>query len=148
MKKFRPYTKFPDDIVGKVVKTHSDICVVTWLFGNYNKISIGTKTITPEDAFRECTFLDGTPVGEEYEEVVELEFDKVYLVRSNDKDEWVPRHFCKREGGNYLFFGFGMSSKTANPVDTFTWRQICEYSKDMAFTPNVPDATEYLIKQN
>ena len=97
MKKFRPYTKFPDDIVGKQVRVTStgNITTVIALDTRKNSITLPAPTCdyNANDMFNEFTFLDGTPVGELYEEVVELEFDKVYLVRNHDRDAWEPRYF-------------------------------------------------------
>jgi hypothetical protein len=147
MKKYRPYTKFPDDIVGKVVRMNCDVCTVTYLFGRYNKVAIGAKTLTPEDAFKECAFLDGTPVGEEYEEVAELEFDKVYLVRSHGRDYWKARFFSRRVKDAFLFYDCGTSSKTTRFESSVTpWSQVCDYNKEMVDERTEP--AEYLIKQN
>lgn len=150
MKKFRPYTKFPDDIVGKQVRVTStgNITTVIALDTKKNFITLPAPTCTYDtnSIFDEFTFLDGTPVGELYEEVVELEFDEVYLVRNFGRDEWTPRHFFGMRGNCYLFFDNGKSSKTVSSHNNVTsWLQVCEYSRNMAFTPNTP--AEYLINR-
>ena len=147
MKKYRPYTKFPDDIVGKAVHDSiGSLNLVTKLSNDGNYIYTTATRYSALIAFENLTYLDGAPVGEEYEEVVELEFDEVYLVRNFDRYEWTPRHFFGRRGNCYLFFDGGMSSKTASSHNNVTsWLQVCEYSRNMASTPNTP--AEYLINK-
>lgn len=151
MKKFRPYKTFPDDIVGKQVriKRTGNITTVITLDTKKNRILLPAPTCdySVNDMFDEVTFLDGTPCGEEYEEVVELEHDKVYLVNHTKGGQWLPRHFCKHATGLYLFYDAGLSSKTLMSKNSISsWQQVCEYDKELAFTHNEPK--EYLIKQS
>lgn len=147
MKKFRPYDKFPDDIVGKAVHDSiGSLNLVTKLSNDGNYIYTNATRYSTQIAFETLTYLNGTPVGEEYEEAVKLEHDKVYLVRNFYKDKWTPRHFFGMRGNCCLFFDNGMSSKTASSHNNVTsWLQVCEYSRNMAFTPNTP--AEYLINK-
>lgn len=151
MKKFKPYSKFPDDIVGKQVriKRTGNITTVITLDTKKNRVLLPAPTCdySVNDMFDEVTFLDGTPCGEEYEEVVELEHDKVYLVNNTKGGQWRPRHFCKHDKGLYLFYDAGLSSKTLMSKNRITsWQQVCEYDKELAFTSGEPK--EYLIKQS
>ena len=152
MKKFRPYTKFPDNIVGKQVRVTStgNITTVIALDTKKNFITLPAPTCSynANEIFDGFTFLDGTPVGELYEEVVELEFDKVYLVRNHDRDYWQPRFFSRCvAGGAFLFYDCGTSSKTTHSESNVTiWSQVCDYNKEIVGKNTEP--TEYLIKQN
>jgi hypothetical protein len=148
MKKFRPYKTFPDDIVGKAVIVNTGQVTLVYHLDTAKKLMQTTvKGYSCISAFEELTFTDGTPCGEEYEEVVELEHDKVYLVNNTKVEQWLPRHFCKHATGLYLFYDAGLSSKTQVYKNSITsWQQVCEYDKELAFTYNEPK--EYLIKQS
>lgn len=151
MKKFRPYDKFPEDIVGKVVrsKIYRHVHLVALLDSGLNKVLFSNNGCyrTSQEIYNDFEFLDGTPCGEEYEEVVELEHDKVYLVNNSKGGRWVPRHFCTHDKGLYLFYDAGLSSKTQmSETSISSWQQVCEYDKELAFTHSEPK--EYLIKQS
>lgn len=148
MKKFRPYKTFPDDIVGKAVIVNTGQVTLVYHLDTAKKLMQTTvKGYSCISAFEELTFTDGTPCGEEYEEVVKLEHDKVYLVNNTKGGQWRPRHFCKHDKGLYLFYDAGLSSKTLMSKSSISsWQQVCEYDKELAFTSSEPK--EYLIKKS
>lgn len=63
-----------------------------------------------------------------YEEDQNLDWSKVpvdtpILVRENDKNPWLKRHFAKYEDGKVYTWRFGRTSHTSHKGDTVDWNQ-------------------------
>ena len=144
MKKFRAYKTFPDDIVGKAVKTKSGtVLLVTSLAEN--EISLFHRLVflsyPTSEAFKDLTFLDGSPVGEEYEETVELVHDEVYCVRMGiwDVEKWKAQHFSHlTDNGTPVFYIDGKSEKTARGLTSSPWLCVAAYDSDLIGTIKEP----------
>lgn len=147
MKKYRPYSKFPDDIIGKVVKDNCGNVTMVYHMPNHKELICTTiKQYNTLEAFNQLTFLDSTPVGEEYEEAIELEHDKVYCVRMMGGYRWVARHFKCRRGNINWFHANGSSSITNENNGESLYKHIAEYDHSLINATKEPK--EYLVKQD
>ena len=139
MKKYRPYKTFPDDIVGKVVMVNTGQVTLVYHLDTAKKLMQTTvKGYSCISAFEELTFTDGSPVGEEYDEAVELVHDEVYCVRENKNDVWTGHHFAKYHEMQKvpIFYSYGMSSKTSRGM--YCCDMVAEYDEKLIDTTNEP----------
>ena len=148
MKKYRPYSVIPDDILGKAVTPKTLQSVKLLIISiNGNHIETSAKLLYDSAHFFDVfTFLDGTPCGEECEELPELVHDEVYLVRLKDGDAWRPRYFNKFIDREPCFYSDGMSEKTANDRFFSAWGQVSKYDCNLINKTSEPKS--YLYKIN
>ena len=145
MKKYRPYETLPDSLCLSVIKCKrgdEGAYVIVSVCLNEARVIMngGLECLTPKDLFRDFTTLTGEPVGEAYDEAVELVHDEVYCVRDSVHYTWRSRHYAR----GYEFYENGRSSKTTIDGETLKWRQIALYDPALVGTTNKPKEYIYI----
>jgi hypothetical protein len=131
MKKYKPFEKIPASIVGKtIVSKNGDGAYMVEYVHRGNVSLFGWNDDESADIlFNDYTFVDGSPIGEEYEDVAELIHDKAYCVRCYRNDDWVVRYFDRILGDCCEFYNDGGTSLSQK--NTTRWDQVSEYDEDI-----------------
>ena len=147
MKKYRPYSVIPDDILGKAVTPKTLQSVKLLIISiNGNHIETSAKLLYDSAHFFDVfTFLDGTPCGEECEELPELVHDEVYLVRNHPLGKWTTRHFESITNGRAMFYNDGKSEKTSDTGFSTNWYYVAKYDNKLVNTNREPDGYLYQV---
>lgn len=131
MKKYKPFEKIPASIVGKTVVSKNDDSAYMVQYVRLGRASFFGMMITADATclFNNYAFADGSPIGEEYVEAVELIHDKAYCVRMGSYDDWVVRYFAEIHNGHCAFYNDGGTSLSQRCKTN--WHQVAEYDKDI-----------------
>lgn len=150
MKKYRLYKRIPSTIIGTIVEFKDGSGAFQIEMIRDNKVSFQGMlgAYSSGVLFDYYQFADGTPIGEEYEEQVELVHDEVYCIRYMDDHDWIARHFCRLgEDGMPLFYYAGFSSKTCKNSIPTSAEQVSEYDPDLVGYVGEPK-NGYLYKKD